>query len=58
MIKVFQIAGISPAFRGSGASGEEHFKVMARDAAESPQVLTNPIPASETDMLALFRAAM
>jgi alcohol dehydrogenase class IV len=31
---------------------------MAKDAAESPQVLTNPIPADEADMLALLRAAM
>jgi alcohol dehydrogenase len=50
--------GISPALRESGVSGEEHFEVMAKDAAESPQVLTNPIPADEADMLALLRAAM
>ncbi|MBT5367583.1 MAG: iron-containing alcohol dehydrogenase, partial [Nitrospinaceae bacterium] len=50
--------GIPATLREAGVADETDFKIMAKDAAESPQVLTNPIPASEADMLALLRAAL
>jgi alcohol dehydrogenase class IV len=50
--------GISATLRKSGLTSEEGFEIMAKDAAESPQVLTNPVHATEEDMLSLLRAAM
>jgi alcohol dehydrogenase class IV len=49
--------GIPLTLREAGVSGKENFEVMAKDAAVSRQVETNPVHASEADMLALFRAA-
>lgn len=36
----------------------EHIDVMAKDAAESPQAFTNPVPANEAEMKDLFLQAM
>ncbi len=50
--------GISATLREAGITSEEGFETMAKDAAKSPQVLTNPVHATEEDMLSLLRAAM
>ena len=50
--------GIPANLRESGVPGDAHFEIMAKDAAESPQVATNPVHATEEDMLALLHAAM
>lgn len=50
--------GVPATLREAGVADETNFEIMAKDAAESPQVLTNPISATEADMLALLRAAL
>jgi alcohol dehydrogenase class IV len=50
--------GIPANLREAGVPGDEHFEIMAKDAAESPQVATNPVHATEEDMRALLHAAM